>query len=223
MPSTTLEHEHIEHIGHVLVHECPDRTVDAGKLAPTADVHRRGKRYHADHEQGLQQHHPPKGSVYLVVQVDASGVVEEANAYHGAEHYHGVQADDASLGEVGNRHAFPAVVVRIAHHEATEGEEEVYGQVAVRHIHGEQVAGIALEQMIQYHDDGGYATKSVQYLVPRLTLQIMCHNASMFTDYANIADYRLSNKRKSPLPGGATDFSLSELLEEAIIHRSYRT
>ena len=81
-----------------------------------------------------------------------------------------MQTDEATLQEVPRGHlaAGQSVIVGIADDETREDEEEIHSQITVIDDLVGDAFRVGLEQVEAHHQDGCYATETVQNLVSRL-------------------------------------------------------
>ena len=104
-----------------------------------------------------------------------TSLYEEGNdTDHGAHYDHGMKADQTSLEEIFHcQRLSPSVVVGITDNEAGKYEEEVYCQISV--VDGcDQCSssgkGESFEDVIEYDQQGGYASQSVKKFIVRLCI-----------------------------------------------------
>ena len=75
-----------------------------------------------------------------------------------------MQTDKApfEIAQDGKAFFAPPVVVSIPDDEAGEEEKEVHGEVAVVHDLGNGAFGVALEDVVEYDDEGGHASQAIE-------------------------------------------------------------
>ncbi len=156
----------VEYVADVFEEERPAGAVEREHLAVAAHLGRRSRegRDEQQVEQQGQRHGPAghAGAVPLHAALDRIG----RGAQHDAHDQHRVEAYEAPPEEPADGHApLPAVIVGVSDDEAREDEEEVDGQVAVVEHLVDGARGEALEDVVPYDQQRGYATQAVEQFV----------------------------------------------------------
>ena len=91
---------------------------------------------------------------------------ERYGAEQRTHYYHGMQPDEPSLEETADSEGLlPSVIVCVAYHESRQDIEEVHCEISVVDALVDGRSGESLADMVEYDQQGGYASEAVEKFV----------------------------------------------------------